>query len=120
MLVNILMMAAALSPPRLLTTNELKSLLVGSFITRADLPKDQTAADEPEYFFRGGGYRIDADNYEARGRYHIERGLICVLLEDEKKETCRFVILDPIGKYWIVKSMSPPDYKNIRVSKITR
>ena len=108
--------SAPAAAPRLLTTSELRTLFVGSLVSRADLPKEQSAADQPEQFNPGGTWMLHADNYEERGSYLFRNNLVCVRAE-QGAEVCRFVIRDPDGKYWIVRTLNPPDYKNVRFSK---
>jgi hypothetical protein len=101
--------------PHVLSTSELKLLLVGTRVTRADLPVNQRSSDEPEYFGRNGFYGRAADNYEQRGKYYIANNLVCVSADDEK--WCRFVLIDTAGDFWLIKTLAPPEFKKIKVTK---
>lgn len=125
MFMNVIIVAAALAgtvagnAPHVLTTDELKSHLIGFTIFRSDLPTDQGFSDHPEQFGPNGDYVRYGDNSENRGTYTIRNSQVCVRL-GKQKESCGFIILDQAGKYWIIRSLAPPSYKNISFQKTQR
>ena len=125
MFTNFLLAAAALagssagSAPHVLTTAELRAHLIGFTISRAGLTKEKAHLDSAEQFDPNGIYVRYDDNYEAHGTYSIRNSEVCVRAEEEA-ETCRFIMVDSTGTYWIVKSMIPPVYKNIKFTRTER
>jgi hypothetical protein len=122
---NLMMAVAALAgtsarnTPHVLTTDELRSHLIGFTVIRPDLPRGQGFSDDPEQFGANGDYVCYADNVESHGTYTIKNSQVCTRL-GKQDEQCGFIILDEKAKYWFMRSLMPPNYKNISFIKTQR
>jgi hypothetical protein len=119
MALSLLIAGALLAPapadaPRLLRTNELRTKVRGSTITRIN--SFPGAPLEREYFWVGGRYGGEFDNYEAYGSYRIASDEVCVRAEGEK-EGCFSILVDGRGQYWMSTPTSGGPFR-VTIAKI--
>jgi len=100
---------------RALMADELNRLVPGSIIAEV-VPVEREHLLRIEEFKTGGTYIQHDDNDETRGRYTVEGNQICVIIPGKAK-SCRFLLTDPHGRYWISYSLNPDFFRNVRVIK---
>ena len=84
---------------RWLTSSELEALIRGTRMVENN--NKPSYMKTPEEFRRDGSHVRYADNYEAHGKYRIKDDEVCVEA-DGASESCRRLLLDKDGQYWIV------------------